>query len=424
MRNRKHISVIIFSFVMVALAPGARADGNWWPSLRAELLEQNQGIAAARKKVEALSHIPESKMALADPVVTAGLMSVPVDTFAMDKADMTQKIVGVRQDVPAGSMRSAQATLARVDVLEAQAMFSKDVATAAMELKMAVNEIVFINRALSILNETDMLLDNFVRTSMAKYSSGKGIQANVIQAQLEKSKLVRKRLKFDEQLELGRVRINRLLNRGEEKAFLAPKEYITPAYPVDTSSLWKMAQSYSPMLLMARARVKKAEASLEAARASTAPMWMFSATYGQRDDKQDMARPDFISVTAGFTIPLYKSRKQEMVIAGASVAVTGQADAARDTAREVQARIASAVTSLEQEARLIDLYQTGLIPQATLALESAMSSYQLDKADFLTLLSNQINLLDMQMELESARMRKANLYAKLDAQIGTDGVEE
>ena len=48
--------------------------------------------------------------------------------------------------------------------------------------------------------------------------------------------------------------------------------------------------------------------------------------------------------------------------------------------------------------KLVELYQTGIIPQSTLSLESAISGYQVGNIDFLTLLNNLITLFNFELE--------------------------
>ncbi|MEW6734463.1 MAG: TolC family protein [Acidobacteriota bacterium] len=57
------------------------------------------------------------------------------------------------------------------------------------------------------------------------------------------------------------------------------------------------------------------------------------------------------------------------------------------TSSLIRYRLCDAHMRALNAARLIQLHEKGIIPQATLALESAMASYQVGKVDFLTLLT-------------------------------------
>jgi len=414
--------------LLLALAvlcpPGqALAQDAWWPALKKELWENNPKLAAGRKKAEAADKIPDSKMALADPMISAGIMSVPTDSFRLDQEEMTQKFVEFRQDVPAFSMRAANRRMAQAAAGAARAELAMDAAMAAMELKMAVNEVIFTRRARAILDDTGSLLDKLAQTTLAKYASGKDAQTNAILAQLESGKLQRQKLKLEERMELARIKINRLLGRDQAAPFPAPGEYAPGA--ADGAGMADAEEMRrAPAVAMAQAMAREAEAAVEEAEASTAIMWTFSASYGQRDPSPDMPRPGLINVMAGATIPLYKSGKQAKVIAAARLAAMEKKDRLRDAELETRARIASSRASLAQEERMIALYDTGLIPQAALAAESAVAAYQLDRGEFSMALMNQMSLLDIRMDLEMSRMRRADLSAALEAQTGAGNMEE
>lgn len=53
---------------------------------------------------------------------------------------------------------------------------------------------------------------------------------------------------------------------------------------------------------------------------------------------------------------------------------------------------------IEKGRKLIDLLETGLIPQARLSLDSAVAGYQVGRVDFLTLLDNRLALFNFEKE--------------------------
>ena len=56
------------------------------------------------------------------------------------------------------------------------------------------------------------------------------------------------------------------------------------------------------------------------------------------------------------------------------------------------------LTGAQKNAKLVELFKTGIIPQASQSLESAMIGYQTDKVDFLTLINNQITLFNYELD--------------------------
>jgi len=68
--------------------------------------------------------------------------------------------------------------------------------------------------------------------------------------------------------------------------------------------------------------------------------------------------------------------------------------------------------------RQIDLYKTGIIPQASLQNNSAMSAYRVNRADFMTLLDSQMTLYKYELEYHQALTEYEKSVAGLGATIG------
>ena len=66
----------------------------------------------------------------------------------------------------------------------------------------------------------------------------------------------------------------------------------------------------------------------------------------------------------------------------------------------------------------IHLYESGIIPQARLALQSATSNYQVGKIDFLSLLENETVLLKYQLAYEEQLVNLNKTMAMISEVIG------
>jgi outer membrane protein TolC len=73
---------------------------------------------------------------------------------------------------------------------------------------------------------------------------------------------------------------------------------------------------------------------------------------------------------------------------------------------------------VERGERQLELYQTGIIPQASVQVNSAMSAYRVNKADFLTLLDSQMTLYRYELEYHQALTDYEKSVANLEAVVG------
>jgi outer membrane protein TolC len=69
---------------------------------------------------------------------------------------------------------------------------------------------------------------------------------------------------------------------------------------------------------------------------------------------------------------------------------------------------------------LMGLYSKAVVPQASLALESSMSSYQVGNVDFLSVLANFSNVLDYEIDYYRAVADLQTALAGLEPLVGVE----
>ena len=69
--------------------------------------------------------------------------------------------------------------------------------------------------------------------------------------------------------------------------------------------------------------------------------------------------------------------------------------------------------------RKIELYRTGIIPQSRLQIDTALSAYMVNKADFMTLLDSRMRLYRYELDYHDALTEYEKSLAALEAAVGT-----
>ena len=90
---------------------------------------------------------------------------------------------------------------------------------------------------------------------------------------------------------------------------------------------------------------------------------------------------------------------------------------------EVLFMITDMASMIQRGERQIELYKTGILPQASLQINSAMSAYRVNKADFMTLLDSQMTLYKYELEYHQALTEYEKNVASLGAAIGKQILE-
>jgi outer membrane protein TolC len=87
---------------------------------------------------------------------------------------------------------------------------------------------------------------------------------------------------------------------------------------------------------------------------------------------------------------------------------------------EIQASIREQYTLAATSRKLVDLYEKSVIPEAQLALESSIASYQTGALDFLSVFSNFMNVVDYELMSHEEVMRFYVALAKLEELTGME----
>ena len=207
--------------------------------------------------------------------------------------------------------------------------------------------------------------------------------------------------------------INGLLNRPP----LAPLGIPTPLqksrFTATVDELRELALEHSPELKGAEVLLARNDLSLSLARREYYPDLVFKADYMNK-----AARLPEWEIGVGVKVPLYFWRKQRYGVAEAVESV-GEARYTRQNALQtVLARIKELYTQARTAEQLTTLYQTAIIPQSRLSLESTSAGYAVGKVDFLTLLNNVLVLREAELSSEEQLTEFEKSVAQLEEVVG------
>src|SRR3990172_6995660 len=198
--------------------------------------------------------------------------------------------------------------------------------------------------------------------------------------------------------EVAQREANAILNRPPQTPLGQTEEVRKDELQLDLKELQAMALENRPLLKALQEEVERSKAANALARRKYFPDLTMSVAYGFREDSRIVNRSDMFSAGFSINIPLYFRTKQDRQGAETSAMIDSVREQYQAARNEVLSLVKELVSDLEKGSKLIDLLQTGLIPQAGLSLDSAVSGYQVNKVDFLTLLDNRLTLFNFEKE--------------------------
>ncbi len=345
-----------------------------------------------------------------------GLVSAPLN---FHKDAMTQKVIGISQQIPFWGKRDLKG---KVAAQEAES-YKWQVEERKLELKRMVAEayyqLYFTDKSREIVAKNIKILDDFVTIAQTKYSVGQGTQQDVFKAQVERSKMLDMRITLEQQRKSLQASLNALLFRPADTPVGAIPDFDITPLALSPDDLRGRALENRPLLKSLNALIEKGKAGQKLAEKEYYPDFNVAFEYMQRERVGMDPGDDMYALGVTFNLPLQRERRQAMVAESSSETAMANEEL-NGLKNSIDASISDLVAQAERRRKLVDLYKTGIIPQAEQSLESAVIGYRVNKVDFLTLLDNRVTLFNYERELYDSLADYQIKLAQLEATVGTD----
>jgi len=290
---------------------------------------------------------------------------------------MTQLQVGVSQQFPRGdSLKIQQRQLTqKADKGPLQRLLR------AAKLKKQVSDswirLHALQEQLMLLENNRYLFQELVDISRANFRSGKARRFEVIDAELQVTRLNDRITRMQQQESALRSQLNRWLPEAMSNESLpAQMPGLTPLIPVSEQQEMLAALQQHPQLWLLEQDIEIRQRSVELAEQAYKPGFKLDTSYGFRDDMPDgRDRADFFSVAVTFDLPLFPEKRQD---ARRNAAIK-QREAVREdrllTLREYRAELQQALSNYAGLQQRLDIYNNDYLRQLREKRKSATQSY-------------------------------------------------
>jgi len=402
-------------------------------------VQQNPALAAAGKQAEAMAAIPSQVGSLPDPKVSFKAINLPVDTFSTTQENMTQMQLGFSQSLPFPGKLGLKSEAA--EHMAAAALQNRHEFRLVLLRNTRIHwwNLAYLDKALEIIRRNQDLLRNLVKIAETKYKTGKGLQQDVLLAQLELSKLLERELKLQAAREREAATINALLGRSADTVILMPKQNAHDLEELTrkrnqsledihekVSALKQWARGHRPMLLAMDARVQAAGSMVALAEKDYYPDFNAGFGYGFRqgiNPASRKTRPDFTTFMLTMTVPLYTSSKQDKAVDQRRAEKARVQFSLQDAINQVDADIDAAASDLRIARNQVVLFDHGILPQARQTTASMLAGYQVNKVDFLNLVRAQLNEFNMDIQYWQQVSLAHQAEARLAAAAGKEALQ-
>jgi cobalt-zinc-cadmium efflux system outer membrane protein len=396
MRSRLFIFLLLLVQIPIipALSRAQEADITL-KDLEAEALKNNPEINMAVKKVESAEERKSLAAAMPDPMIGYEIRNVgALGTSTVGTEEMSMQGVVFTQEIPFPGKLSTKGNAARKQAEREQENSIETMLRVLNSLRAAYYDYYLAYRSEDILEQNREIMKNFERIAESRYATGQGTQQDVLRAQLEVSMLLERLAVQEQKKEAQRAVINSLLGRDPFAPLGRPADKFAQSFDAELGGLSDMALSHSPALAAKKRMVEQSEYELSSSRREYLPDMVVYGGWFTRGELKD-----YYEASVMLRVPLYFWNKSTGV-----KAATADVSAARYDYEASKLALLARVRELYSMAKTsehhLHLYESGIIPQARLALQSATSNYQVGKTDFLSLLESETVLLKYQLVYE------------------------
>lgn len=363
-------------------------------SLLDEAARNNPQIKAARLSWQAAKEVPSQVSTLPDPQVQLQQFSVgsPRPFAGYTNSDFAYIGLGVSQDIPYPGKLRLKGEIAKREADVTQQQYESVRRSVLAQLKDDYFQLAYLSSRLGILESDGVLLKQVEKAAEARYETGMGNQQDVIQAQLQQTKLLGEIA--NHHLEQGKLEaeLKQLLNRSQDSPDIEPAPLSETSLAQTYDELLAATKAQNPRIAAAKDMIAREGLQVDLARKDFYPDFSVQYMWQRTDPTKYRA---YYVLTFGVRIPVYAGRRQKPELA--------QAEAKREQSRyEYEAQSQQEASDLriqyvtvQQTANLLKIYREGLGPQARAEFQASLAAYQSNRQDFQALLTSFLDVLHL-----------------------------
>src|SRR3989338_1978502 len=275
-------------------------------------------------------------------------------------------------------------------------------------------------KTIELLNENVELMRHFSKVAESKYATNKASQVDVLRTQIELSKMLNMLITLEQEKETAQTMLNTLVNQAPETPLGIPKQPSLRRIKIPYEKLKDLALKNRPELKSMFHHLHHSKNILRAAKLETLPDFMTQFRYRTAMNPAMDKTQDYM---IGVSLPLWFWKQKADIESAASEEALSQSQF--QTMKNMTLfEIKNLWVKVKAEERLVDLYQTSVIPQAESALKASLQAYQSDKINFLDLIDIQRNLLQFRLEYYQALAGYEESLSELERITGKKILEE
>lgn len=380
-----------------------------------EALERNPEVLAAQKNYEAARQRPSQESSLPETMLSVGYNSSgrPWPGAGIGVEPIANAGFMVTQEFPFFGKRKLRGDIARKEAQAEFDQYQNVQLSVASKVKQAYYRLAhtYLMRELLIRNRD--LLGKLLKISEIRYSVGRAAQQDIFKVQTQLSVIEAKLIQYEREQGSRENEILSLLARPALDRIGQATAHTPQGLRYSLEELMAAANGNAPMLQKDRHAIQRTQLALNLARKDYYPDYAVSAGY------YNMGRmPDMYQFRLDIKLPTSAFRKQKAAETEQALRLAASRRTLEATAQSLAFRIKDDYLMAQTSLRLMRAYEYAIVPQASLALESSLASYETGAVDLLSVLSNFLTVIEHQMNYHEELLNAHLAAARLEEMTG------
>lgn len=183
------------------------------------------------------------------------ILNLPTDTFSFNQEAMTQKQIFIAQKFPWFGKLDLKSQRATLMAVRQEAVLQARRLELARKIAISYYELGFVATSLEINKRLTDTVSQLLRVAETRYATGRGLQQDVLQAQVELSKLLDEKIRLEKRRRTLEDKINGLLNRESFTPVRPPDGLNYPDLQLNVKDLQNKALKENPQLRVRQTKI-------------------------------------------------------------------------------------------------------------------------------------------------------------------------
>jgi outer membrane protein TolC len=393
------VSLLATTLVLVAAFPAfAQTPVASTPTPLSQLLAEaeasNPQISAADHGARAARQMAPQVTTLPDPKITYQQFSVgsPKPFAGYTNSNFAYIGVGASQELPFPGKLRLRGQIAERDADTKDAEVAVTETSIADAIKVDYLQLAYLQQTLGILRQNEGVLDQLIQDATAHYQVGQGMQQDVLQAQVNRTKIVKEITMHHLQMGQVQAHLKGLLNRDQGSPDIVTEDLIETPLKRTSEELLVAVRQGNPQIQVDASSIQSQNAQLDSAKRAGKPDFEVGYMYQNTDRRYR----DYYMFTFDVRFPRKKRVNAEIAEATERRAESQQTLDAH--LQQQLAEVKEGYVKATSDEELLKEYREGLIPQSDAAYRATLSAYASNREQFTHVLSYFTDLLNLKLE--------------------------